>query len=85
MRPRPWLTPEGTINYQILYQLLTSLVGTINKHQTIKQKELHRHFSMVYSPVALSQLVKVISSSDIIIGLYGNALLPKYMIVCYFN
>lgn len=57
--PRPWLTTEGTLNYQSLYQILTSVVSTINKHQTIKFYELHKLFSMVYSPVVLMDVLQV--------------------------
>ncbi|XP_067947598.1 general transcription factor 3C polypeptide 1-like [Watersipora subatra] len=58
--PKPWLTPEGTINYESLYQILSSVVSTINKYQSINFKSLHRLFSMVYAPTLLLDLLQIL-------------------------
>lgn len=62
---KPWLTPEGTINYKILESLLISLVTYIHTHQSCRLSEISRQYSMVYSPATLLDLIGVsVHSAD---------------------
>lgn len=64
--PKPWLTPEGTINYNVLHQMLSSVLSAINQYQGAKFEVLHEKFSMVYSPAALLDILQVSVTSAVL-------------------